>query len=445
MPAARYKALVDALAAEIRAGRLTAGTRLPTHRQLAAREHIAVVTATRVYAELQAAGLVSREPGRGTFVRDLALPAGHGVDQQAVAGDIVDLNFNYPALPGQADLLRHALREIASAGDIDALLRYQPHAGRSRDRASVARHLTRRGLAVDPGRVLIVNGAQHGLTAVLMAALKPGDIVAADALTYPGFKVLAHALHLELAPVPVTAGGTDLDALEQLCAARPVRAIYTMPTLHNPLGFVLSESDRARLVGIARRHGQLIIEDASYAYLAVSPPPPVAALAPDVTIHVSSLSKSLAAGLRVGYLAAPAAWVPGLRRAIRVTTWNAPALTVMIACRWLDDGTVDLLEAGKREDARTRQSIARSALAGLEQISHATSYFTWLPLPDDARADRIAATLARARISVATAAPFAVTAHTPQAIRLALGSADRNSLPATLRAVAEAVSLDAAR
>jgi DNA-binding transcriptional MocR family regulator len=445
VPASRYKALVDSLAAAIRSGRLAAGTRLPPHRQLAAREHIAVVTATRVYAELEAAGLVSREQGRGTFVRDLALPAGHGIDQQAVADDVIDLNFNYPSLPGQADLLRQALREIASTGDIDALLRYQPHRGRPHDRASIARHLTRRGVHAGPDQVLIVNGAQHGLATTLMATLSPGDVVAVDALTYPGFKILAHALHLELAPVPVNADGTDLDALERLCASRPVRAIYTMPTLHNPLGSVMSEPGRARLAGIARRHGQLIIEDASYAYLADNPPAPLAAFAPDITVYVCGLSKSIAAGLRVGYLAAPAPLVPALERAIRATTWNTPALAVTIACRWLNDGTVDQLEAEKRSDARTRQAVARAALAGLPQASYPASYFTWLPLPEGARADRVAATLARHRISVSTAEPFATTTHTPQAIRLALGSADLSGLPATLRTVAHVISLDAAQ
>jgi DNA-binding transcriptional MocR family regulator len=355
------------------------------------------------------------------------------------------LNFNYPALPGQADLLRQALREIASGGDIDALLRYQPHCGRPHDRASIARHLTRRGVHVGPDRVLIVNGAQHGLATTLMATLSPGNVVAVDALTYPGFKILAHALHVELAPVPVTGHGTDLEALEQLCASRPVRAIYTMPTLHHPLGSVMSEPDRARLAGIARRHGQLIIEDASYAYLTDNPPAPLAALAPDITVYVSSLSKSIAAGLRVGYLAAPAPLVPALERAIRATTWNTPALAVTIACRWLNDGTADRLEADKRTDARARQAVARAALAGLPQASHPASYFIWLPLPEDARADRVAATLARHHISVSTAEPFATTTHTPQAIRLALGSADLSGLSATLRTVAHVISLDAAQ
>ncbi|RVU22953.1 PLP-dependent aminotransferase family protein [Streptomyces antnestii] len=443
MAAPRYKTLVDALASDIRSGRLAAGARLPTHRGLAAREGIAVVTATRVYAELETMGLVSREQGRGTFVRDLAIPAGHGIDQQVVARDAVDLNFNYPSLPGQADLLRQALREVAGSGDLDSLLRYQPHPGRPQDRASIARHLRCRGIATDADRILVVNGAQHGLAITVMATLNAGDVVAVDALTYPGFKVLAHAFHLDLEPVPVTAGGPDLDALEKLCATRPVRAVYTMPTLHNPLGWVMSATDRTRLVGIARRHGALIIEDASYAYLVEDPPPPLAATAPDLTVYVSGLSKSVATGLRVGYVVAPLSVVPSLERAIRATTWNTPALTTAIVCRWLEDGTVDHLEARKRDDATARQALARQELAGLPFVSHPASYFTWLPLPDDARADRLTATLARRHISVSTAEPFTTSTHTPQALRLALGSTDLDSLRATLRTVRRVAVEDA--
>lgn len=435
MASARYKALVDAFASDIRAGRLAAGTRLPTHRGLAAREGIAVVTATRVYAELEVMGLVSRERGRGTFVRDPAVPVGHGIDQQAVATDAVDLNFNYPSLPGQADLLRQALREVATSGDLDSLLRYQPHRGRPRDRASIARHLRRRGITADADQILIVTGAQHGLAVTVMAGLNAGDVVVVDALTYPGFKVLAHAFHLDLQPIPTTTDGPDLEALEKLCAARPVRAIYTMPTLHNPLGWVMPAADRVRLIEIARRNGAIIIEDASYAYLVEDPPPPLAATAPEITVYVSGLSKSIATGLRVGFVLAPPTTVPALERAIRATTWNTPALTTAIICRWLEDGTADQLEAQKRNDARARQALARQELAGLPLISHPSSYFAWLPLPDDARADRLTATLARHHISVTTAQPFTTTVHTPQAIRLALGSTDLDSLQSTLRTV----------
>jgi DNA-binding transcriptional MocR family regulator len=342
-------------------------------------------------------------------------------------------------------MLRHALRELSTSGDLEALLRYQPHRGRPHDRATVAFHLQQRGLAVSAEQVLIVSGAQHGLATTIMATLQAGDVVAADALTYPGFKALAHTLRLELAPLPVTEHGPDLDALEQLCAERRVRAVYAMPTLHNPLGWVMDTPTRARMVKIARRHDLLIIEDASYAYLVDESPPPLAALAPEVTVYVSGLSKSVATGLRVGFVAAPVPVVPAIERAIRATTWNTPAITTAIACRWLQDGTVSRLEARKRDDARTRQSMARDVLAGLPQISNPSSYFVWLPLPEGARADRIAASLSREHISVSTAEPFATSAHAPQAIRLALGSTDLHSLRATLSKVRQVVEADAYR
>ncbi|WP_433629965.1 PLP-dependent aminotransferase family protein [Nocardia sp. CA-120079] len=432
MAVSRYKGVVDALASDIRAGRLASGTRLPTHRQLAAREGLALVTASRVYAELQAMGLVSGEPGRGTFVREIALSPSQGIDQQIAAADVVDLNFNYPALPGQADMLRQALRQLASSGGLEALLHYQPHGGRQDDRATVARHLRRNGLPVGGDQALIVNGAQHGLAVAAMATLQPGDVVAADALTYPGFKVLATALRLELAPLPAAGQAPDLDFLEKLCATRRVRAVYTMPTLHNPLGWVTTMDHREQLVEIARRYGLLIIEDAAYAFLAERPPPPFAALAPERTVYVSGLSKSVATGLRFGFVAAPTTLVPAIERAIRATVWNAPAVMTAIACRWLDQGTVTRLETQKRDDARIRQSIAHAVLAGLPLVSHPSSYFLWLPLPEDVRADQIAAALMREHVSVSTAEPFATSAHVPHALRLALGSTNLDTLRAAL-------------
>ena len=443
MVQARYKQLVDALAAEIHAGRLPPGTRLPTHRQLAAKEGLALVTATRVYAELEAMGLVSGEPGRGTFVRETFLPRGQGIDQQAATSDMVDLNFNYPSLPNQAELLRAALRQLATSGDLEALLRYQPHGGRAHERASMARHLTARGLHVNADQVLIVNGAQQGLATTVMALLQPGDVVATDALTYPGFKVLAEAHRLELAPIPAAGHGPDLDALESLCKRRRVRAIYAMPTLHNPLGWVMSASRRRQLVAIARRHGLLIIEDAAYAFLAENPPAPLAALAPETTVYISGLSKSVATGLRVGFVAAPVQWVPKLERAIRATTWNTPGVMTAIACGWLDDGTVARLETEKRRDAMARQAIAADVLARMHCVRHPASYFVWLSLPEEVRADQIATALMRDRVSVSTAEPFATSAQVPHAIRLALGSVELSTLRSALEQVRCAIDRQA--
>ncbi|WP_394782242.1 PLP-dependent aminotransferase family protein [Undibacterium sp.] len=445
MPRSRYKLLVDAFAADIRAGRLSPGTRLPTHRQLAAKEGLALVTATRVYAELESMGLVSGEAGRGTFVRETSLPEGLGIDQQPTPAGMADLNFNYPSLPGQAELLRAALRQLASSGDLEALLRYQPHGGRQHERAIMAQHLLSRGLQVDAAQVLIMNGAQQGLAATVMALLRPGDVVAADALTYPGFKVLAEAHRLELAAVPATGQTSqtshemDLDALEKLCSSRRVRAVYTMPTLHNPLGWVASLEWRQRLARIARKHGLLIIEDAAYAFLAEQAPPPLATFAPEITVYVSGLSKSVATGLRVGFVAAPVQWVPAIERIIRATTWNTPGVMTALACGWLEDGTVARLETEKRRDAALRQAIATKELAGLPCSGHPTSYFLWLPLAEEVRADQIAAALLRENVAVSTAEPFTISAHVPHALRLALGSVTPDALRLALQKVRQVV------
>lgn len=435
MARARYKSLVDRLAADIRSGQLAPGTRLPTHRELASREGLALVTASRVYAELQGMGLVSGETGRGTFVRETALPPGLGIDQKDAVPGIVDLNFNYPSLPGQAELLRQALRQLALSGDLESLLRYHPHGGRLHERACVAGHLRVRGLKVAAEQVLIVNGAQHGLTVALMALLQPGDVIAADALSYSGFKVVADALRLEVVAIPAGRNGPDLPFLERLCQRRPVRAVYCMPTLHNPLGWITPLAQRVELVALARRHDLQLIEDAAYAFLAENPPPPLGVLAPERTLYVSSLSKSVATGLRVGFVAAPLAHVPALERCIRASAWNTAGVLTALACGWIEDGTVERLEAHKRADARARQALAAEVFAGMPIISHAASYFLWLPLPEGARADLITMALMREQIAVSTAAPFAIGTQVPHALRLALGSVDMATLARALARV----------
>ncbi len=439
MPSPRYKSIVDTLAAQINSGELAPGYKLATHRQLAAQHKIALVTASRVYAELEEMGLVSGEAGRGTFVRETALPLGNGIDQPAAKEGVIDLNFNSPSLPSQTKLLRDSLQKMAASGDLETLLHYQPHAGRKHEREIMAAHLALSGVQVDATQVLIVSGAQHGLACTVMTLLKPGDVVAVDALTYPGFKVLAQVHRLELVAIPVTKNGPDFAALQKLCTERPVRAVYTMPTMHNPLGWVLSLEQREQIVRIAKAHELLIIEDAAYAFLADNPPPPLFALSGDNCVYISGISKSIATGLRVGYVAAPDKWVAKIDRTIRATTWNTPGLMTALACSWVEDKTVAILEREKREDARKRQLLAAQVFEGMNYISHPSSYFLWLPLPEEVREDQVVMALLELGISVSGAEPFSTADNVPHAIRIALGSVAFKKLAPALRKVRETV------
>ncbi|WP_417579987.1 PLP-dependent aminotransferase family protein [Nitrincola sp.] len=439
MTKARYKQVVDEFTTKIRAGSLTPGTRLPTHRQLAQQYGLALVTASKVYSELSAMGLVSGEIGRGTFVREITLPAAWGTDQQAIADDLIDLNFNYPALPQQTDLLRLGLRQLALSGDLESLLRYQPHGGRDHERQIVTEHLHRLGLTTKADNVLIVDGAQHGLMTTAMALLQAGDVMAVDAITYSGIKVLAQILGIELLPLPQDQQGLDTRVLNTLCQKRNIKALYLQPTVHNPLGWVMSEEKRCQVVTIARHHGLILIEDAPYAFLEKQAPLPLAQLAPERTLYVSSLSKNVATGLRFGFLAAPDKWVPRLKRVIRASTWNTPAIITALACSWIKDGTVERLEKAKRNDASKRQKILSAVFQGCDYQSHPCSYFAWLTLPEEERADQVVNALLKKGISVSTAEPFTITPHIPHAIRLALGSVELTTLNRSLQEVRKTI------
>ena len=174
----RYKLVADEIATAIRAGHLPAGTRLPTHRELALQRGIALATATKAYRELAAAGLTVGEAGRGTYVRDLSGFAGLEPRRLPVHARTADLSFNQPVSVEQVEQLRRALRDLAGEGDLGSLLVQQPPGGRTTDKAAVATHLLDVGIDVAPSNVLLTAGAQHGLDVVLASATNPGSTLA---------------------------------------------------------------------------------------------------------------------------------------------------------------------------------------------------------------------------------------------------------------------------
>lgn len=437
----RYQRIADEIATAIRTGELAPGTKLPPLRSIMRKHGVALATAVRAYNMLEAAGIVVGELGRGTFVRDTTVPGNDVLIQRSWPSAMIDLGFSYPLLPGQDELLRDGLRILASTGDLGSLLEAPPQGGRLHYRESAARHLRNRAIRVPASQVLIVNGAQHGLSVTLSALLKPGDVLAVDALTYPGLKTLAKLHRLELSPLPMIDGITDLDALHVLCTQRCVKAVYCMPTIHNPLGSVMPLAARKRMADLAAQHDLLIIEDGAYAFLAETAPEPVQRHAPERTVYVSGLSKSFAAGLRVGFIVAPLSCIPALEQAIRVSIWNTPSLNVALSCRWIESGVIDSLESAKRRDAKQRQVLARKVLRNCKIRANPSSYFLWLELPEEMRAEEIARRLQEERILVATAEPFSTTSHAPQAIRLALGTLPLAELREALMKVNEAVSL----
>lgn len=420
---ARYREIVESMAADIRSGVIPSGARMPTHRELARRYNLSIGTATRVYIELGQLGLVSGEVGRGTFARSPNLDQMNGLVQERDQANSIDLNLNYPIVDDQAELFSNTLDEISRRYDAFEFLRFQPHAGRNRDRAAGALWLSTPDRRISPEEVLVCAGGQHGLTVTLMALCRPGDRIAADAFTYPGFKVLAGMLQLELVPVPNDEHGMVPEELAAICRRQRITAVYCIPTIQNPLGSVMPLERRQKLLEVAVEHDLMIIEDDVYGFLEPSPPTALAALAPERCFTVNSMSKSIAPGLRVGFVVPPPRFAKRIETAIRATTWTTAVITAEIASRWIEDGTAMELVRRKRAEATERQKIAREALKAFRWSGHPGSFHIWLDLPKAWRTDDVLSVSRGYGVIVTPASAFIVgDAPPPQAIRLALGS-----------------------
>lgn len=438
MPKPRYQRLADMLAKAIHDGKLAPGSKLPTHRAFADQAGVALATATRVYNDLEKRGLVVGEAGRGTFVRTPSLPATLGMQQTETDGTI-DLVFNMPESNTDADHLRKSLKRLSTSGDLQAMLSYQPHGGRRHECQQIAQHLTPTLGAIDPDQLLITSGAQHGLSLTTLALFKQGDAIAIDPLTYPGFKSAAALKDLKLFPIPTENGAMDPEALDHACQTHPLRAVYLMPTVHSPLGTVMTQAQREALIQVARKHDLWLIEDAAYASLEPSPPPSLITLAPERTIHIGGFSKSLATGLRLGYIIPPAPHVDTIREAIRATTWSAPALITNLVTGWIEDGMLAKTEQQRRLDGAARQALCRQAFHDMPLIGHPNASFAWLPLPEGTRAEPIVSQLQTQGIVTSTAEAFATSTAIPQALRLAFGGHPTQDLPQIFQTIRNAI------
>jgi len=430
----RYTELAEFVARQIEAGELAPGTRLPTHRNFAEEHGVALATATRAYNELKRRGLILGEAGRGMFVRDPALPQTLGLEQHGSDG-LIDLVFNIPGGQNDSEVLRAGLKRLAASGDLASMLRYQPHGGRPHERKIIASHLSSVHGPVDPDNLFITSGGQHGLTIAAMGLLQKGDAVGTDPATYPGFKSISALQGLSLFAVQGDEGVMDPDDLDRQCCKKQLKAIYVMPTVHNPFGTVMGEDARRRIADVAERHDLIIIEDSAYAFLETSPPPSFVDLAPDRTVHVGSFSKCVATGLRIGYLIFPDRWKSAASRVIRATTWNTPALISALVTHWIEDGTVAEFEAARRRLGAAGQKLCQEILAGIPMAAHENASFTWLPLAKGERAEPVIARLSGKGIAVSSAAPYAVGDAAPQAMRLAFGGISEQELRFSLEKV----------
>lgn len=437
----KYRAIVEAIAADLAAGRLVAGTRLPTHRDLAWRLGVTVGTVARAYAEAERQGLLSGEVGRGTFVRDpdhgdraLAQYLNEAADLRS---GLINMAVNRPDGDQGAWAVGPVLARLARRNDLSALLSYRFESLSVRQRTAGAAWLSGMdGVQVAPDLVAVTAGSQQAILAALSVMTVPGDSVAVEEYTYPGIKSAVSLMARTLVPVSMDEQGLLPDEVER-AFAKGAKVLYTTAAVQNPLTMTLPDDRRRAIAAAACRHGAFIIEDGVHRFLDPEAPPPILAHAPERSVYLSTLSKSVCPGLRTAFAAVPPALRGHFDSAVGALTLSLPAVLVEAACVLIEEGQAFEIATVQRDEARARAELAVAALG--EQVRpHSPSFNVWLPLAPPWRSADLIAEAARRGVAIAPTETFAVGRPARDGVRLSVSCPpDREQLRTGLAIVAD--------
>ena len=415
----KYRIIADAIAADVAAGRLAPGDRLPPQRELADRLSLDFTTVARGYVEAGKRGLLESVVGRGTFVRRNATVRGEPGSRQSRA----DFTMNMPPEPEDPELLLRMRQGFAGvAADIDSLLRYQGFGGSPMDRDAAANWLGRRALVPAQERIFLAPGAHGAMVGIFSLLARAGDTILCEAITYPGVRAICAQLGLQLVGVETDRDGVIPEALEEAVKRHAAKAIYLNPTLQNPTTITIPARRRDAICELARRRQIPIVEDDAYGFIPTHGPAPLAAIAPDVCWHIAGLAKCIGAGLRLAYVVAPntkSAW--SFNSVMRALCVMASPISAAVATRWIDDGTADTILRFIRTEATARERVAAKALEPGLYLSDPLSFNIWLPMRSGWTRSVFVSQTRSTGLGVVPSDAFTAAGPPPEAVRVGLG------------------------
>ncbi|MDP9588167.1 UNVERIFIED_ORG: DNA-binding transcriptional MocR family regulator [Shinella zoogloeoides] len=418
----KHAALTERIIADIDSGLLKPMDRMPTHRDLARELGLSVQTVSLSYKEAERLGYLSGEIGRGTFVKARVTDRAGRMMLDQSHNEVLDLSIIRAVYLDAHDAAsREIFHELADS-DIASFMRpCRPIAGLERHREIARLWLQPLGVSAGAERILVTNGAAHSIFLALSCVIRSGDVVLCENLTDHGIIGLSNILGFSLKGLPTDKEGILPEALEAACAAGGVRALVLIPTLNNPTGHVAGAERRRAIAEIAQRHGVFVVEDEVYRPMIDEDLPSITELLPELGFFVTSFTKTVLTGLRVGYLVVPPAYSIRAASILRVSSWSGTYLTAEIAARWVENGTARHLLSLQREEARVRQSIAAEILGDHFASSHPLSLCAWLKLPQQWTEDGLVRSLANQNVAVTPSEPFIAGPGHGGGIRICLG------------------------
>lgn len=437
-----YQQIRSHLRQGILAGSLAADTRLPASRQLAQDLGVNRITVENAYAELEAEGLVISKLGSGTYVlqqdsllpfpknnpdatwplwqknllayennrriqRDIEFTSKRHSQLISFASGIGDVNM-FPA-----EEFRRVIQSVMRQDGI-AALDYGERSGYGPLRESISHILASQGLHTQSENILITAGSQQALSLVSQLLLNPGDVILVESPTYSGALDLFRALGFKVVGIPVDSQGMQVEVLEKLLQQYHPKLIYTIPNFHNPTGTCLTSARRRQLLVLADRYNVPILEDDFVGDLRYEgrTQPALKALDPGGrVIYVSSFSKMLMPGLRVGFLVAEGPVYDSLVNFKRV---NDLATSTLIEHALEAYVTVGRYQAHLHRSCqifRKRRDVMVSAIrrflpTGIHFDTPQGGLFIWLQLPTGLVAEELLPLAREEGVEFAPGSPF---------------------------------------
>lgn len=461
-----YEKLAQSLADAIARGALRPGDKLPSVRSFASQRKVSIATVLQAYLHLENDGLVEVRPKSGHFVRRRLLPAPaepRGLKGPSAPGKVavstgvaaLRESMRDPAVVplGAAVIAPELLPIRALNARLASIAREMSTAGGAYDAPpglpGLRRQLSRRavgcGLALHEDEFLTTLGGMEALNLALRAATRPGDTVAVETPTYFGVLQAIEDLGLRAVEIPSRPReGMDLDALEASLKVGALRAVVAMPTVSNPLGCSMGDGDKERLVRMLARRDLPLIEDDVYGELSFDGTRPRPAKAWDEGGRVllcGSVSKTLAPGYRIGWLAA-GRYSEAVRRLKFSSTVATPTLPQLAVAEFLASGGYDRHLRRLRAQLyaqvdRTREAVAAYFPQGTRVSAPTGGFVLWLELPSQVDAYALQAAALERKVAIAPGPIFSARGRYRSCVRLTCGQPWSPRIEAALRTVGE--------
>lgn len=442
----RYQQLAAILAERIEQGLYRHGEKLPSVRNLSQEHGVSISTVQQAYQVLESLQLIIPQPRSGYFVAPgkarppvpaMTRPVQRPVEvtQWAQVQTLLDAGDDQGTVAfgsGAPDLAQPSLkplwREMSRIVQHHAhdVLSYDELAGRPELREQISRLMLDGGAVVGRDEIVITSGCHGALATALLSVCKSGDIVAVESPSFHGTMQMLRGFGIRAIEIPTDPDtGISVEALELALEQWPIRGVILVPTCNNPLGFIMPEARRRAVLCLAQRHDIAIFEDDIYGELAGDYPRPRTIKSFDVDGRVllcSSFSKSIAPGLRVGWIAPGRYLDRVLHMKYATSGTNAPGTQLAVAA-FIRDGHyhrhLRRMRQVYRRNMETYTCWVRQYFPyGICVTRPQGGFMLWIELPDVVDMVCVANQLSRLKIQVAPGSLFSASGKYRNCLRI---------------------------